>query len=486
MLTPLAASCNNDSSPETGDTTTSADSTADTDTPETEALDSLEARSLVKDTLPDTLNFNGATFRTLSCNENIYDVAINSEETGSLIHDAVYRRDRAVEERLNVKFDHVMTSYGATLTSAMRNTILADDDEYQLYLGQAIASAGDLLNGGFLNWKEIEHIDFEKPWYNQNTIHELTVNDKLYILLGAMSISSLGYTYCMYYNKDLAEDYSLPDIYSLVTDGTWTFDQLYTMCGGVYSDLNANGKADNEDFYGFTSRPGDIPTFMWAFDQKILTVNNDLTYEISFNNEKTVSIIEKLRSLYNDECTLSTDDGLQYDGGFIFNGGMMFTKGLSLFTTGFAKDALAPSYAEFEADYGIIPYPKYDEAQSDYYTISDGSFGVMYAPVTIRDTAMTGAVVEAICAETWKSVEPVYYDTALKYRGARDEKSIEMLDIIFDARILDIAYVHDNFQAFAFSLTELVNGTSEFASYYAAREKIANIQYKKVIEFYAE
>jgi hypothetical protein len=300
-----------------------------------------------------------------------------------------------------------------------------------------------------------------------------------------MSISSLGYTYCMFYNKDSAAGYNIPDIYESVNNGEWTYDKLCEYASSVYTDVNGNSTADEGDYYGLATRPGDLPTYMWAFDQKIVTVADDGSLNITFNSEKTSDIVEKLKKLYKENIgTSDTADSLEYTGGFLFNGGMMFIKDEALFATGFIKDAISPGFLGFESDYGIIPYPKYDEAQVNYYTISDGSFGIMMVPVTVSDTGMTGAVTELCCSLAWKNVEPEYYDIALKYRGARDVESIDMLDLIVNSRILDFAYLYDNGNGYAFALTALVENNADFSSYVASKEKAVQKFYERVVDYY--
>jgi len=90
-----------------------------------------------------------------------------------------------------------------------------------------------------------------------------------------------------------------------------------------------------------------------------------------------------------------------------------------------------------DTDFGIIPYPKYDESQNDYRT------RVCYymptiVPVTCADTDFTGYMLEVMNHESYKTVIPAYYDIALKGKYSRDEESAEMLDLIFTSRVIDI------------------------------------------------
>lgn len=487
IIASLSISCSrSEESPDTQSNST--DDTADTSQTqveeETEPVDSLTARQSIDDELGEK-SYDGAIFNTLACNENIYDTSYYGEEIGNPVHDAVYYRDRDVEERFNIKFNHNMVMWNEH-ANMINNSILAGLDEYQLYLGQAISASSMVPNDLFMNWKDIPNIGYEKPWYNKNSNDALTINDKNYLLVGSMSISCLGYTYCMFMNLKEANNFGIPNIYETVNSGNWTYDTLYNYTDTYYEDSNGDSVMSDGDFYSYATRNGDIPTFMWAFEADIIDINDDGTFEIKFGDERTVSVVEKVYALVSDKGTSMNDNGESYTGGILFNGGMQFSRGQSLISTGFVKDAISPAYLEMEDPYAIIPYPKYDEAQQDYHTIADGSFAVMCAPKTVTDTDMLGTVVESCNAGAYKTIEPVYYDTALKFRGARDIDSIATLDLILNSRILDFAYLHDGFKGYGLGLgiQSFINSNQDVASFVAKTISQVTKYYESVINYY--
>ncbi|MBQ8578278.1 MAG: hypothetical protein IJ449_10005, partial [Clostridia bacterium] len=103
-----------------------------------------------------------------------------------------------------------------------------------------------------------------------------------------------------------------------------------------------------------------------------------------------------------------------------------------------------------DTDFGIIPYPKYDEAQENYHTRVCYYFPVV-VPSTNADTDMTGYLLEILNYRSYHDVIPAYYDISLKTKGTRDEASAQMLDLIFSSRVIDIGdstlcdVIRDNF-----------------------------------------
>ena len=78
---------------------------------------------------------------------------------------------------------------------------------------------------------------------------------------------------------------------------------------------------------------------------------------------------------------------------------------------------------------GMIPFPKYDENQDDYYTAAQ-RFAHIYIPATTEDSGRSGAVLEAWASECYRNVMPTYFETNLKTRYATDSDMAEMFDLL--------------------------------------------------------
>ena len=128
-------------------------------------------------------------------------------------------------------------------------------------------------------------------------------------------------------------------------------------------------------------------------------------------------------------------------------------------------------FTDVEDDYGILPYPKWDENQSGYYTMSDGSSPLIAVPKTVKDTDFVGMITEAMAAESYKQVTPVIYDIALKVRGARDEESLEVIDLATRSGVVDFGFVFGDYDKMGFFLSYLMEKKKDnFASYYASNK----------------
>ena len=122
---------------------------------------------------------------------------------------------------------------------------------------------------------------------------------------------------------------------------------------------------------------------------------------------------------------------------FLQEGQDIFVEGTSLFKGGMVKDT-TNKLKDMPDMYGILPYPLYDLDQTEYSSLvwehHDSSLGI---PAYAKDKEMCAVIIEALSWESYYSVYPVFYETILLNRAAKDEESKEMLKIIFSTRSYD-------------------------------------------------
>ena len=102
-------------------------------------------------------------------------------------------------------------------------------------------------------------------------------------------------------------------------------------------------------------------------------------------------------------------------------------------------------------------------------------------PATASDIERTGTIIEALNAYSYKAIDEVYYELTLQDKLARDENSVRMLDMITEARVVDIAVLNESAWGdviWAFLNSFEKNGSAQLASltekHQKAFEKIRN------------
>ncbi|MFA6947726.1 MAG: extracellular solute-binding protein [Eubacteriales bacterium] len=473
----LAASCSDagNIAESTSAQTTSPDTTVNA----SETVDSLDARRLVSDDLPDT-DYGGEDFVVLYQDTMEQDIDI-FESTGDVLDDAIYARNIAVAERFNINIKAVNGGGYEAISKTLSSVVNSGDDVYDIVMNHIIQTGSDTLKGYFYDLNEVKYIDTTKPWYPQFAVEATTLNGRCYALVTDACFSSLWNTYTTYFNKTIAANYGIEasDIYNSVDSGKWTLDYMANLTKDVYSDLNGDGKRDINDFYGNHIHAFYSLNFLWSFDIPIVSFDeNGATLEI--NNDKTIKAIDMAYDfIYNQKGSYAeTYDEVKKS----------FANGNSMFLFCHFLPAMN-ELRDMDDDYGIVPFPKYDEAQTDYKTTIDGSFDVAVIPVTVTGEKLdrAGLITEALSAESWRTVTPVFYDTVLKVKVARDEDSIRMIDIVMNGRVVDISWMYAGWSGFNFVIPDLIQNNksgADFASYYAKNETAKLKAYQDIYDFF--
>ena len=81
-----------------------------------------------------------------------------------------------------------------------------------------------------------DYLYFSNPWWSSGLIKNTSVYGKLYFASGDISTNMLQMMYAVFFNKTLADEYQLGDLYQLVIDDEWTLDKMLTLAEGIYKE----------------------------------------------------------------------------------------------------------------------------------------------------------------------------------------------------------------------------------------------------------
>ncbi len=446
--------------------------------------------------VPEDVTFPGETFTVLCRQDNAWttvehEIMADEGET-ELVNQAVYERNLEVEER----FDITIEGYAIPgqwdvyddFVNTFRNSILSASGSFDMIMShQAYMSMNLALNDLYYNIHEVPYIkdNLSAPHYNQDIVNEMTVNDKLYFLLGDYSLTYWEFAYVLYFNKTIAENYNLEDLYQLVKDGKWTFDKMIEMSKGVWTDLNGDAWPGEEDCFGYISDTQNTTDALEAhFDVSITSrdENGDIVFDI--DQGKMVNILEKMIEFKatDDVHFVATSSETPEDS---HPADKIFSEGRALFYP--EKLEKAKKFRGMETDFGIIPYPKWNEEQEAYLTHAQDGYSIGVIPVDAPNIEMCGAVIDVLSALSSEKVIPAYYDMALKDKYARDDASGEMLDIIREGFTCNFGYFYGQPLGCANFLRLLIGqNNSNFVSFYAINSKSYERKLNKLIEAYSE
>lgn len=472
FVTVLSA-CVNDNPNTQEDTTTNS-----IDTSETEPI----GETTVPDNLPD-VDLGGFEFRILAFDnaDGTQTPQVYVEEmTGSVVNDAVYNKITTVEERFNA---NITLAAGSTVGQStgyendiIKNSILSGDDTFDIVTAHDISMGNMSLEGYFLNVYDIPHLDFDKPWWPEYTIDSLSIGNQMYFICNTISYHMLNATRVMYFNKDIFNNLNQALPYGYVNDGSWTLEKMNSLTKTAYQDLNGNNEIDENDMFGFVN-PKYYYCFLEPFNNEPYKKDSDGQLYYEFDVNFYAPLVEKFYNLLFGEGGFQVADGEAQR--------KLFTDGRSMFVYADLGSAVN-QYSHSDVVYGIVPMPKFDESQSQYYSgCTDRPYSV---PVTINPDNLEniGIMIEALSAEGYKQVFPAYFEIALKVRYADQTEDAEMIDLVQENVILSLNYLYGNFASPYLSLLEtLFNAatpSTDVASYAAKTESAQIARCVKIME----
>ena len=181
---------------------------------------------------------------------------------------------------------------------------------------------------------------------------------------------------------------------------------------------------------------------------------------INMNQERAVTLTEKAVHLFNQE-------------GVYTEGTDSFLTGGALFCAGLLRSA--EGFRDMEDDFGFLPSPKLDETQEHYRNLVGDCNLFTVVPVTTAKAEMAGAVLEALNAQTYRTVLPAWYEVTLKCKYSRDLISSDIIDLIHDSIYTDFLFAYSPMVSqMGQVMRDLVtNNNTNYMSNVASKEKAA-------------
>ncbi|MBE6657926.1 MAG: hypothetical protein E7604_05715 [Ruminococcaceae bacterium] len=360
------------------------------------------------------------------------------EEGGSVLDDAIYLRNRKVEEKYNCKF--VFTEAPGIVETwdpwiqTCEASILADDNAIDIAGGYGYRLTGTSVTSGlFQNMNDLEAFDFSQQWWPQHLMEAANIGNKLFFCQGHLEPSFYHQIYVMVFDKKMCENLKIENLYDLVNDGKWTYSKFREIALLGAQDLNGNATIDEEDQYGFAiGRNMAVDAFNDAFNIKFVKPGADGMPELLPLSEKLSEVYYELNDFFASAAVQYNErDKISYD---TFRESRTMLMAATLHGLGDLRSV--------DHDFGIIPYPKWNEDQDDYYTYCALGNSTAYCIPVTADGDVAATILEALAYYGYQDILPEYYERVLKGQSTRDNESEAMLDIIFNNVNFDFTQVY--------------------------------------------
>ena len=432
LLTVFAlASCGE---PASGDDTTAPASAlpevTDTQPPETIPFDLVEKR-----------DYGGYVFNILypdtdHCERDFEAESVN----GEVQNDAVYERNTAVENRLNVKLALTVVDTADIVIEHVNKQFASGDNSFDMFGGHRSLLALS-YQGKLYDLRKLEALDFDGAWWDGNYNDTMTINGSLYSAVGDLSVASMLFVSSLTFNKRLMDESNIAYPYDKVRNGEWTYQELLETVKDYGSDTDGDGTMKLEkDVYsivGWSYESGFSCFYSSGFS--LMTRSAEGKYEVDFDSDRLTDLLEKANALWHTQYAVCYNASGDAEHEKLYK---VFADGRALFSD-ICLSKIGRFYTNMADDYGILPFPKFTADQDRYYSYCGYTIPVTLAPRNIEDPERTGTVIEALAKASYTMVTPKIFEIVTKSRNVRDADSPEMVEIVYRNKFYDVAHFYN-------------------------------------------
>ena len=471
----------------------------DTATAATESGTDTETETRINPDIPEDINYDGATFtlNTYDYQGTVYEALYNpfaiDEENGDIANDDSFRSMNDIREKLNIKLQY---TYHHNLCDASNLRKLATAGDTSIDAVVLIDRFGAALVGNnmVVSYEDIPYIDLSKPWWYDEINSQISLAGHLAFAVGAMNMDNTGNMQTLCFNKRILGDFNLGSPYDLVRSGEWTIDNLYALMVPVVKDVNGDGEMTEDDLWGacfthdiYYNNFGPV-----SGEDMVKKDGDDMPYLAVLGNDRLIAIWQKLLGYKNQGLTYCVDVYKQTKYGSV--AADIWREPLFMFKDGRALFSSALSLADYallrdmDDDFGLLPFPTYEEKKTDegYYSYRNGICNAFFVPNSGLDLERIGIVFESLNYEYYYNIIPDYLETVAYTKQLRDEDSLEMLNMMSEKRVIDLAcgYWWDDIYASFYAIFR--SGKDTFVSNYTKLEKKINKTITKTADDFAK
>ena len=430
MILPLVISCGNrDNTPANSESNGNNDS---------------EER---RDSLPE-LDYGGEDVNFLSHGYEIFynETTVDSGDNSDIVDAAVWRREMKVEDRLNINIVNTRKGEAANeydiVPDEFRSEILAGTNNYDIGVNNMTHALQYAAEGLYYDLYKIPNIDLSKSYYSQGLVDSATIGGKLFGIAGDATLTYIKYVHSTFFNRTMAEELKIPDLYQIVLDGDWTLEKQISLSKDVYTDVDGGGKKDLGDVFGFIVHEGSgVDSYGSAFELPILIKDAEGKMKFAVNVDKTVNMLKTVNQFfYQTQGVMVVPGSAKPNGETAMV--QMFANDQALFMTHYLSRCETQEIRNMESLYGILPIPKYDDAQQQYHAYVHDLMSIYLVSAAVPESrlAMVGATIECMFSES-EECRHKLFEEALKVKYQSTEKTGRMLDIMIDNVVIDSGLV---------------------------------------------
>ena len=410
---------------------------------------------------PDRIDYNKADFVIAqSLNDKKQWVAPVDGKGADAINVALTNRNNLLQTYFNVNV--VVKDYD---NSDNASTTIRNEFEAAAMSGTAISdiafavsgqiSKSLIINGFIEDVNTLSALNLDASYYDQRLREEYNIEGRLFCLEGDFGLHDELRTHVVGVNKTKYDAFGYNEqygsLYEIVKEGDWTLDLMLQMAKNTSDYASMGSQMTTENNWGIISESGFVYAVFLGTGNKIIKTDKNGALSVAYSDPTSYAIIEDMFQditnkvvLENPETLLADTTKLQGVNFGVVQG--MFAQGKALFRTSTLVDFT--KYADMDDAFGILPVPKYDEEQDNYYSwCSSQAHSPLFIPRNNVDLDRTATITEAMAyfskymVGNTQTVHDAFYQNMADAKLCLTINDREMLDLIFEQRTFDLDHV---------------------------------------------
>ena len=316
------------------------------------------------------------------------------------------------------------------------NTLIdSGDNKYDMVIS---AYSINSYNSGTRYYNLMSMMNLNYDCWDKAIIRDLAFGGKIYGMTGDLTTTDEDYTFVLFFNRDILRDNNQPDPYELVYNGKWTMEEFMKIARSCAKELDGVDGMSSQDQFGLVTR---YDTWRYLFygagarfvspvqeDGNVTWAAESLGYE--------GDIFAKAIEMLHDPCIghaegmLGAPDGIRES----FGSGHAAFYVEGLYNMHYEEtDTGLRDYEDLH--FGILPAPKWNEDQTNYYSYVWEQGGFVGVPST-GNYQVAADFLNVYALASQATVQKAYIN-AIAYSYASDPHVADMLEIIMNNRVWD-------------------------------------------------
>lgn len=425
------------------------------------------------------------SYKILNCNRDMWGMlcyVTSHERNDDDINDEIYKRTVWVEEQLNCELEEVNINI-YELGNTVRNDVYSGSYTYAAAYVRAYDVLPGIIDGTHGQLDDIKTLHLDEPYWSSEIMEASSLNNRNYIATSDAHLMGFEGTWCIFFNVGILDAYGIELPYELVRDGDWTLDKLIEISREV-STLNGDESwtwnDDGKSRYGYTTIRTGVAKLLYGIGAQYGKKNiHDMPY-LTCESIDFYDRAQDLGKFVSEPGTYLYSKGIDH-GKFSYL--QIFLNGRAAFLG--AEIQQGALFRKHEINFGILPYPKFDEDQIEYRS-SGLDLDLAVLTISARHPAREeiGLIMDVLSYEGNRSFEDIYYTRRLSYKNnvSNYGENIEMLNLIRATRAFDPLVITglagDLWQQVIYSIadgaSDIVTVVGKYKGY--AEKQTANLQ----------